>query len=171
MEHQLTTPGLDSPVSNWDAKGLAHQGIGLDSLTEERAIVPYTAQVIHTAVHKGCGVHNSATLPQGAVCLIEEATVVRTEVEGFSGSIALCAVVHAARAALPVGVVDTPALSQVQHGHGWPAIWAEEVIEGVFVVVPTESTGRVHIGAWDGNRGVVLSIKCHQEPKIRFHSS
>lgn len=161
MGCQLTTPSLGSPVSNWNAKGLAHKSVGLDGLAEERAIVPHTAQVIHAAVHKSSGVHNSATLPQGPICLVEEAAVVRAKVEGFSGSVTLGAVVHAAGVALPVRVVHTPALSQIQDRHGWPAIRAEEVIQWVFIIVSTESTGGVYIGAWDGNGGVVLAIKSH----------
>lgn len=158
---QLTTPSLDSPVSNWDAKGLAHEGIGLDGLTEESAIVPHATQVIHAAMHEVCGVHNSATLPQGAIRLVEEATIVRAKVEGFGGSITLGAVIHTAGATFPVLVVDAPALSQVQYRHGRPAVRAQEVIQWVFIVVPTEPTGGVYIGAWDGNGGVVLAIKCH----------
>lgn len=161
MRCQLTTPSLDSPVSNRNAKGLAHKSIGLDGLTEECPVVPHAAQVIHTAVHKGRGVHDSATLPQGAVCLVEEATVVRAKVESFGGGITLGAVVHAARVALPVGMVDPPALSQIQDRHGWPAVRAEEIIQRVFIVVPTEPTSGVDIGAWDGNGGVVLAVKRH----------
>lgn len=158
---QLTTPSLDSPVSDWDAEGLAHESVGLDGLTEERAIVPHAAQVIHAAVHKGCGVHHGGTLPQGAVRLIEEAAVVRAKVEGFGGNITLGTVVHAAGVTLPVHVIDTPALAQVQHRHGWPAVGAEEVIQWVFIIVPTKPTGGVYIRAWDGNGGVVLAIERH----------
>lgn len=75
---------------------MAYKSVGLDGLTEKCSVVPDAAQVIHTAVHKGCGFHNSATLPQGAVRLIKEAAVVRAKVEGLSGSITLGAVVHAA---------------------------------------------------------------------------
>ena len=110
----LTTPSLDAPVSNRNAQALAHKGIGLDGLTQEGPIVPHTAQVIHAAVHEGRGVHNSATLPQGTVRPVEEATVVGTKVEGLGGHVTLSAVVHAARVTLPLGVVDPPALSQVQ---------------------------------------------------------
>lgn len=111
MAHQLTTPSLDSPVSNWDAQGLAHQSIGLNGLAEERAVVPHAAQVVHTAVHKSRGIHNSAALPEGAVRLVEEATVVRTKVEGLGGCITLSTIVYAARATLPVSMVDSPALA------------------------------------------------------------
>lgn len=158
---QLTTPRLDSPVSDRNAQGLAHERVGLDGLTEERPVVPHTAQVVHTAVHKGRGVHDSAALPQGAVCPVEEATVVGAKEERFGGRVTHGAVVHTARITLPVGVVDPPALSEVQDGHGRPAVRAEEVVQGVFIVVPTEATRGVYIGAWDGNGGVVLAVKRH----------
>ena len=111
---QLTTPSLDAPVSDWNAQALAHEGIGLDGLTQEGPVVPHTTQVVHAAVHEGRGVHNSATLPQGAVRPVEEAAVVGTKVDGLGGRVTLGAVVCAARVALPLGVVDPPALSQVQ---------------------------------------------------------
>lgn len=161
MGCQLTTPSLQSPVSNGNAKGLAHKGIGLDGLTEECPIVPHAAQVVYTAVHKGRGVHDGATLPQGAVRLVEEATVVGAEVERLGGGVALGTVVHAAGITLPLGVVDPPALSEIQDGHGWPAVGAEEVIQWVFVVVATEPAGGVCVGAWDRDGGVVLAVECH----------
>lgn len=161
MGCQLTTPSLDPPVSNGNAEGLAHQGVGLDGLAEECPVVPHAAQVVHAAVHEGCGLHDGATLPQGAVRLIEKATVVRAEVQGLGGGVALGTVVDAARVAHPLGVVDPPALSQVQDRHGWPAIRAQEVVQRVFIVVPTEPTRGVYIGAGDGNGGVVLAVKRH----------
>lgn len=94
MGCQLTTASLDSPVSNGNAKGLAHEGVGLDGLTEERAVVPHAAQVIHAAMHEGCGVYHSAALPQGAVRLVEEAAVVGAEVEGLSGGVTLRSLVY-----------------------------------------------------------------------------
>lgn len=133
----------------------------MDGLTEECPVVPHAAQVIHAAVHKGRGVHDGATLPQGAVRLVEEATVVRAKEECFGGRVTHGAVVHAARVAFPVGVVDPPALSKIQDRHGRPAIRAQEVVQGVFVVVPTEPARGVYIGAWDGNGGVVLAVKGH----------
>ena len=105
----LTTEVAGSPGPYSDSQGLTGHRVGLDGMAQSGDVIPVATQIIHTAVDKCSGVHHGSAVPKGAVCFVDQPTVVGTKVEGLDGRVTHAAVLSTSVMTPPVCIVCPPA--------------------------------------------------------------